>query len=358
MPRTAFTLRQLSCLVTASIGMLLTDPLHTTLLVFRRLPKRFRSTVAQGIRTTGKSVVAHALADFITDYPQDAREKLSDTRDSGRIRDSLCVALDITDTPLRSQSRARQLWRLGNWDAALELAQGRLREHITDERETIICGIDRVTTFPHKSGTRPGKEPIRVICSLTNSLPSSTAGYAQRSHQLLSAVAKQGINVTASTRPGYPVIIGKLSSHESLRLDGVTYRRNMPWIMPTKVSQKIRLEADRIVELAHRENADVLHCTTDWIHGLATFEAARRTKLPWIYEMRGQREDTWLAQFPDFLVAQCETSTRYRSLRKIETKLANAADAVIVLSEVQKNELIGRGVDRSKITVIPNGVEE
>nr|WP_242517029.1 glycosyltransferase [Corynebacterium mendelii] len=343
--------------------MFLTDPLHTSLLASRRLPKRLRSTAVRGIRTTGcilpgKSTVASALADFISDNPQDAREKLSATRNSGIIRDALCVALDITDTPLRRQSKARQLWRLGDWEAALELAQGRLRQHITDERETITHGIDRIAALPRSSGTIPSSKPTGVIYSLTNSLPSSTAGYAQRSHQLLKAVTQQGIDVTASTRPGYPVIIGKLASNEAFCLNGVMYRRNMPWIMPTKVSQKIRLEADRIVELARRNNAGVLHCTTDWVHGLATFEAARRTGLPWIYEMRGQREDTWLTQFPDSLIPRCETSSRYKSLRRIETQLATAANAVIVLSEVQKKELVERGVDNRKVAVVPNGVEE
>src|SRR5699024_33422 len=52
------------------------------------------------------------------------------------------------------------------------------------------------------------------------------------------------------------------------------------------------------------------------------------------------------------------SSENYQIRRNLETKYAQAADGVIALSEVSKNDLIERGVPSHKIHVVPNSVSE
>ncbi|PID98468.1 MAG: glycosyl transferase family 1, partial [Actinomycetales bacterium] len=98
------------------------------------------------------------------------------------------------------------------------------------------------------------------------------------------------------------------------------------------------------------------HCTTDYTNAVVTRELSNKFSLPWVYEMRGQLELTWVASRPEQLRDEAAKSERVRLLRAKEAELANAANAVIVLSQVQRDDLISRGVPGEKISVIANAV--
>ena len=52
-----------------------------------------------------------------------------------------------------------------------------------------------------------------------------------------------------------------------------------------------------------------------------------------------------------------EGSARYRLTRLLETHAARKADAVAVICEGLRDDLIARGIDADKIIVSPNGVD-
>jgi PEP-CTERM/exosortase A-associated glycosyltransferase len=79
---------------------------------------------------------------------------------------------------------------------------------------------------------------------------------------------------------------------------------------------------------------------------------SRKTKVPWIYEIRGFWEDSFVAEG-----AFTQESSLYRKLHSKETQLAMDAKCVVAISESMRQDLIGRGVQSGRIVVVPNGVD-
>ena len=120
------------------------------------------------------------------------------------------------------------------------------------------------------------------------------------------------------------------------------------------VEEKILIKyfTKRIIEVAKQENAEVIHAHTPYRVGLPALKAARKLRLPFVYEMRGMWEETavangrWLRNGP-----------AYRRFQKFETKVLRKADAVVCISQTLKQEAISRGVEEAKITVVTNAVD-
>ncbi|WP_206678191.1 hypothetical protein, partial [Salmonella enterica] len=81
--------------------------------------------------------------------------------------------------------------------------------------------------------------PGRVLHVLTNSLPHTGSGYAQRSHSTLRALADAGIHVEAVTRPGWPAQVGVPWAAREDVVDGVRYRRLTPWRLAQGTAARI-----------------------------------------------------------------------------------------------------------------------
>src|SRR3546814_20801262 len=79
---------------------------------------------------------------------------------------------------------------------------------------------------------------------------------------------------------------------------------------------------------------------------------ARRRGLPLLYEIRAFWEDAAVGNGTGR-----EGSARYRATRALESWAVRRADAVAVICEGLRDDLIGRGVDPGKILVSPNGVD-
>jgi PEP-CTERM/exosortase A-associated glycosyltransferase len=88
------------------------------------------------------------------------------------------------------------------------------------------------------------------------------------------------------------------------------------------------------------------------LSALAALPAARRHGIPLVYEIRAFWEDASVGNGTGR-----EGSARYRLTRLIETHAARKADAVAVICEGLRQDLIARGIDPAKIIVSPNGVD-
>lgn len=208
----------------------------------------------------------------------------------------------------------------------------------------------------HSSPTGCG-EP-RVLFYLTNSLPYTLSGYTFRSQSTLKALKENGTSVCAVTRYGYPIIIGQFPKGLDEENDGIIYSRLIPPFYSSSPLQRASYSVDALVEKATEFQANILHTTTDFNNALIVAEAARRLGIPWVYEVRGELERTWLAKQEPKVVERPLESEFYRRARERETASMNAASLVIALSYVSKEQLVQRGVPPSKIAVIPNGVDE
>jgi glycogen(starch) synthase len=88
------------------------------------------------------------------------------------------------------------------------------------------------------------------------------------------------------------------------------------------------------------------------IDALAALIVARKRKLPLVYEIRAFWEDAAVGNGTG-----TATSLRYRATRALETWAVRRADAVAVICEGLRGDLIARGIAADKIMVSPNGVD-
>lgn len=261
------------------------------------------------------------------------------------------------------QTHARELWNRGDIDAALATLnpQSPLFTRLADEWALIAdstpLALEPFAIEPPQPQCSHRTSQLDVLHVLTNSLPYTQSGYTIRSHRLLSAQQSAGINLEAVTRIGYPVTIGNLKVPDVSTVDAVTYRRLLPTSLERMPRARTIQHASLLTSLALELKPTVLHTTTDYRNGLATEATAHYLDIPWVYEMRGQLEKSWVArQDPEYRQAAA-TSKRFFAWQSTETRLAQSADAVVVLSEIQRDELIARGVDSEKIKIMPNAFD-
>ncbi|MGP5729496.1 glycosyltransferase family 4 protein [Corynebacterium casei] len=199
--------------------------------------------------------------------------------------------------------------------------------------------------------------PIKALYFANNSVPFTHSGYTLRTQKLLKAMRLNGLSLTVATRLGYPLVIGSFPTNKTQSVDGLEYLRLVPWFYPANENKRVRTTAKLVAREARKRDIDILHTTTDYKNGLVIAEAAEQLGVPWVYEVRGQLESTWLSRFPSELQGKYRKSEYYVRTSRKETEVMSVADAVIVLSEVSKRELVGRGIEEKKIFVAPNAID-
>ena len=110
--------------------------------------------------------------------------------------------------------------------------------------------------------------------------------------------------------------------------------------------------AKRLVEVVEREKPDILHAHSPALNGLAALRVARKFDLPVVYECRAFWEDAAV----DHGTSR-EWGLRYRLSRALETKVFRAANAVTTICEGLRGDIVARGIDGGKVTIIPNAVD-
>lgn len=392
--RTAELVTNLRLTVSTVAGHLREDPLLLAVQVSRRAPRRFTRATGTALTRSGEPLT-RATGAWLLGELDDGRDQLRQaaalprSRDgflrAGRVRRRWLVELAVQlgaadDLPAElfdglRQSRARALWQRGDLsgavatlDAATGVAARRdspLRARLASEVRMMSPGVDLVvpkTSAPRApsrgetSTTTPAG--VSVLHVLTNSLPHTQSGYTHRSHAVLRAQQDAGLRVTAATRLGYPVTVGRIAARHADTIDGVDYRRLVLPSPGATVEARLRQSVQMLLPLAEEVGAQVLHATTNYTNGLVARAAARELGVPWVYEVRGLLEETWVASRPAGAEQEhAAQSEKYRMLRDRETELAAAADHVFTLSETLRDELVARGVDRDTISLVPNAVD-
>jgi glycosyltransferase involved in cell wall biosynthesis len=213
--------------------------------------------------------------------------------------------------------------------------------------------IDRVGSAPHIPG--------RVLHLVTDALPTTSAGYTIRTHEIALAQREAGLDPHVVTKTGYPVTQGSIDGRRLVVLDGVPYHRLLPWRMPASPSPgpgPSPSPSARGLELAagltRRLRPSVLHAASNHANARLALALRERYGLPVVYEVRGFWEDTWLSRYPD--AAERASSELYQRNRDLETRCMLAADLVVTLGEAMREEIAARGVPGEKILIVPNAV--
>ncbi|MGP4033807.1 glycosyltransferase family 4 protein [Pseudarthrobacter sp. 1C304] len=348
------------------------DPMLLFLQVSRRVPPASARNLARltsAMAPHGSVSVPALLASLIRGDGDDVSRRLrlaADRNVSGerarRLADIALVANrpDLTDVllagagtaPRLGSAQARRLWYAGDLSGAIAALDGagragrRQRARLAGEA-ALYQGA--APTLPRQPFT---PVPGRVLHMLTNSLPHTASGYAQRSHSVMAAQRAAGWDVLAVTRLAYPVQVGKLLARAGDTVDGVTYRRLLPPHLAPTMDARLQQQAEELLKVALDFKPAVLHTTTHFVNGLVVRAVADALGIPWVYEVRGQLADTWAATRGP----EARDSEKYRLFQERERGVMRDADLVVTLGQAMKANIAAAGVPQEKILIAPNAV--
>jgi len=176
------------------------------------------------------------------------------------------------------------------------------------------------------------------------------SGYTFRTRAILKAQQAMGWEVAGVTGPRHTAPGPESEEVEGLRFFRTPAPRSAP--SPLREWREIRELAARLEALVRDWKPDLIHAHSPVLNALAAQGVAKRHGIPFVYEIRAFWEDAAVGNGTG-----SEGSLRYRATRAIETRAARRADAVAVICEGLRGDLIARGVDGAKIFVSPNGVD-
>lgn len=287
---------------------------------------------------------------------------------NSRLHGEVAVLVDRVDLVREgapASTRARALWSHGALSDALaelvDAGQGQTAHarRLRSELRLLEDGFE--LPVPRSGLVEPSLDagtPLRVLHLVTNSLPHTQSGYAVRTHNILTALRQHGIESLALTRTGYPVMIGKPLCADEDVVDGIRYRRTLPPSLSATPQGRLEQEVDEAIRLVEEFRPHVLHATTDFRNALVAQAVSAATGIPWVLEVRGLLEKTWIASHRSLESrARAAESEKVARITAAEAGLAQRAGAVVTLSRTMADVLKDRGVSAENITLVPNGVE-
>ena len=193
---------------------------------------------------------------------------------------------------------------------------------------------------------------MRILHVLDHSIPLHS-GYTFRTLAILREQRALGWETLQLTSPKQ---LGTLASEEEV--EGLKFYRSP--MVPSSLSRipvvrELRLmarTARRIEDIVRQRRPDVIHAHSPVLNALPALRIGRRFGIPVVYEVRAFWEDAAV----DHGTAR-EGGLRYRLSRALETYALKRADAVTTICEGLRSEIVARGIDPRKVTVIPNAVD-
>ena len=365
------TVRNLRLAGTTVFGHVGDDPVVLLQQISRRLPSRASMAAARCAAAIGPQTFLAPLAEFIRGNPGAARKLLMQAvsgdisaRRKLQMADTAvaCGFPEVADLLLAgvgastrglAEVTARRLWYDGNMSAAVRaLDSGNKREQRLQrqlESEVRVFGGWR-PKLQRQQGYEPRESTVLHL--LTNSLPHTGSGYAQRSHSMMTAQLKLGWDVHAVTRIGYPVQIGRLAAATTDMVAGVAYHRLLPGRLANGMDGRLQQQAQEMLKLALRIRPSILHTTTHFVNGLVTAAVAEALDIPWAYEVRGQLADTWASTRGN----SAASSERYLQFRARETETVQRAGMVATLGPAMREQISDAGAGGREVLLLPNAV--
>ncbi len=189
----------------------------------------------------------------------------------------------------------------------------------------------------------------RVLHVLDHSLPLHS-GYTFRTRAILRAQQALGWEVRGITGQRHSA-----EGPDTEIVDGLTFHRT-----PGEASgpaglrewREIGALADAIGKLAQEWRPDILHAHSPALDGMAAIRAGRRLGIPVVYEIRAFWEDAAVGNGTGR-----ENSIKYRLTRELENHVVREASHVVTICEGLRKDLVARGFDPQKISIMPNGVD-
>lgn len=203
---------------------------------------------------------------------------------------------------------------------------------------------------------RPISRRVAYIVSHGQSYASN--GYAIRTQGIAEALNTQGFDVLCFVRPGRPWELDKQTViSPEVNVAGVRYIHSRgissTGKLPEDELSHLELSIERFISLFSIYRPEKVIAASNYIVGLPAWIAAKRMGIPFYNEVRGFWElsrdarDEEYAKTPAF---QLEANR--------DAFVARNAEQVFTLNQPMQEELVYRGVDLSKISIIPNGISQ
>ncbi len=193
---------------------------------------------------------------------------------------------------------------------------------------------------------------MRILHVLDHGLPLHS-GYTFRTRAILKAQIARGWTVAAVTGPRHGAAPVPFE-----QVDGLDFFRTPPLApggLPLPLLREwreVRRFEGRIAQVVEAFRPDILHAHSPVLDAIAAGRVARRMGLPLVYEIRAFWEDAAVGNGTGR-----EGSFKYRLTRALETRAVRRADAVAVICEGLRGDLVARGIAPGKLFVSPNGVD-
>lgn len=205
---------------------------------------------------------------------------------------------------------------------------------------------------------------MKILC-VTHYFPPETGAPAARMYGLMANLSRLGHDVTVVTGyPNYPT--GKVFEPYRVRIRSFEQMGNLKvirtymWIS-TNLGTASRLAnqlsfmlSSSLVSILNLQRYDVVLVSSPPLFlGLSGYLISRLKRCPFVFDVR----DIW----PEMAVLIGElkpNSLANRLAEKVEAFLYRKAKCVTVVTRQKVEKLVGKGVPREKISVIPNGVDE
>ena len=189
----------------------------------------------------------------------------------------------------------------------------------------------------------------RILHILDHSLPLHS-GYTFRTRAILKAQEALGLEVRGVTGLRHYAQGPDIEQAEGLTF----YRTRGAAGGPVGLREwrEVAALTEAIIAAAADWRPDVLHAHSPALCGMAAVRAGARLGIPVVYEIRAFWEDAAVGNGTG-----AEGSLKYRLTRGLENHVVAHVDAVMVICEGLKADLVARGNDPARIGIMMNGVD-
>jgi PEP-CTERM/exosortase A-associated glycosyltransferase len=193
---------------------------------------------------------------------------------------------------------------------------------------------------------------VRVLHILDHSLPLHS-GYTFRTLSILREQGRLGWETSHLTGP-------KQDSAKRLEesVDGWHFFRTplngARFAGVPAVAELMLMHAltHRLQAVAQQVRPQLLHAHSPVLNAIPALRVGRRLGVPVLYEVRAFWEDAAVDHG-----STREGAPRYRLTRALETYALKRADAIATICEGLRSDIVARGIDPQKVTVVPNAVD-
>lgn len=193
---------------------------------------------------------------------------------------------------------------------------------------------------------------LRILHVLDHSLPVHS-GYSFRTRAIMKAQEAAGHEVrgiTGQRQSSGSGASGEAEEHAGLRFYRTpgTARGRTGW----REWREIEALAAAMGRACDEWPPDVIHAHSPALCGLAAAKIAKARRIPLVYEIRAFWEDAAIGNGTGG-----DGTIRYWLTRRLENHVVARAGAVVTICKGLRDDLVARGVDAGRVSIVPNGVD-